>query len=250
MEQRVAIVTGAAHGIGLATCCRLAAEGVSIVLTDIAPDTCLNEASKLSDQGFECLSLLHDVADESSWSKVIDTVTERYGQIDILVNNAGIGTLPDIEQESEAGWNEMLSVNSKSVWLGIKAVAPHMVARRQGAIVNVSSIFGAVGGFGQSAAYHASKGAVTAITRNAAIRYAGDNIRINAVSPGFISVVREEKTIQEAGSDMADGIISRTPMGRWGQAAEVASVISFLVSADASYVTGVDLFVDGGWTAA
>ena len=167
MEQRVAIITGVAHGIGLATCCRLAAEWVSVVLTDIAPDACLNEASKLSDQAFECLSLLHDVADESSWSKVIDPVTERYGQIDILVNNAGIGTLLDIEQESEAGWNEMLSVNSKSVWLGIKAVAPHMVARRQGAIANVSSIFGAVGGFGQSAAYHASKGAVTAITRNA-----------------------------------------------------------------------------------
>ena len=110
-------------------------------------------------------------------------------------------------------------------------------------------IWGPVGGFGQSAAYHASKGAVTAITRNAAIRYAGDNIRINAVSPGFISVVREEKTIQEAGSDMADGIISRTPMGRWGQAAEVASVIKFLVSSDVSYVTGVDLFVDGGWMA-
>ena len=116
-------------------------------------------------------------------------------------------------------------------------------------VFNVSSIFGASGGFGKSSSYHASKGAVSALTRNAAIRYANDNIRINSVSPGFIKVLREEKTIEEAGDTMSQDIISRTPMGRWGDADEVAAAIHFLASSESSYITGAELFVDGGWMA-
>ena len=124
-----------------------------------------------------------------------------------------------------------------------------MKSQQFGSIVNVSSIFGASGGFGKSSSYHASKGAVTALTRNAAIRYAKDNIRINSVSPGFIKVLREEKTIEEAGDTMSQDIISRTPMGRWGNADEVAAAIYFLSSSESSYITGAELFVDGGWMA-
>ena len=170
--------------------------------------------------------------------------------MDILVNNAGIGTLPDIEEEDESGWQEMLDVNAKSIWLGIKAVIPLMRSNHSGSIVNVSSIFGASGGFGKSSAYHASKGVVSAVTRNAAIRYASENIRINAVSPGFVKVAREEKTIEEAGDEMSKEILIRTPMNRWADPSEIAAAINFLAGNDATYITGVELFVDGGWMAA
>ena len=125
-----------------------------------------------------------------------------------------------------------------------------MKEQKSGSIVNVSSIFGASGGFGKAASYHASKGAVSALTRNAAVRYAANNIRINTVSPGFIKVLREEKTIENAGDKMSREILFRTPMGRWGNASEVASAIHFLAGPESSYITGAELFVDGGWMAA
>ena len=249
VRRRVAIITGAARGIGKAAFSRLRTEGVTVIGTDLLPDPEDQETQEESASKNLDISLIHDVADESSWVKVVDVTLEKYGQIDILVNNAGIGTLLDIEEEDESGWEKMLSVNAKSIWLGMKTVVPSMKSRQSGAIVNVSSIFGASGGFGKSASYHASKGAVSAITRNAAVRYAADNIRINAVSPGFINVSREEKAIREAGDKMSEEILFRTPMGRWGDASEVASVISFLAGPESSYITGVELFVDGGWMA-
>ena len=203
VRKRVAIITGAARGIGKAAFSRLRTEGVTVVGTDILLDPEDQETQEESASKNLDISLIHDVADESSWVKVVDVTLEKYGQIDILVNNAGIGTLPDIEEEDESAWGKMQSVNARSIWLGMKTVVPSMRSRQSGAIVNVSSIFGASGGFGKSASYHASKGAVSAITRNAAVRYAADNIRINAVSPGFINVSREEKAIREAGDKMS-----------------------------------------------
>ena len=242
-SQKVALVTGGARGIGKATVDRLVREGLKVVATDISPNNdLLNNA--------HVLSLTHDVSSSESWSSVLDVVSKKFGRLDILVNNAGIGTLPDIEEEDESGWQEMLDVNAKSIWLGIKAVIPLMRSNHSGSIVNVSSIFGASGGFGKSAAYHASKGVVSSVTRNAAIRYASENIRINAVSPGFVKVAREEKTIEEAGDDMSKEILRRTPMNRWADPSEIAAAINFLAGKDATYITGVELFVDGGWMAA
>ena len=242
-SQKVALVTGGARGIGKATIDRLVREGLKVVATDISPNNdLLNNAHVLSHE--------HDVSSSESWSSVLDVVSKKFGRLDILVNNAGIGTLPDIEEEDESGWQEMLDVNAKSIWLGIKAVIPLMRSNHSGSIVNVSSIFGASGGFGKSAAYHASKGVVSAVTRNAAIRYASENIRINAVSPGFVKVAREEKTIEEAGDEMSKEILIRTPMNRWADPSEIAAAINFLAGNDASYITGVELFVDGGWMAA
>ena len=242
-SQKVALVTGGARGIGKATVDRLVREGLKVVATDISPNNdLLNNAHVLSHK--------HDVSSSESWSSVLDVVSKKFGRLDILVNNAGIGTLPDIEEEDESGWQEMLDVNAKSIWLGIKAVIPLMRSNHSGSIVNVSSIFGASGGFGKSAAYHASKGVVSAVTRNAAIRYASENIRVNAVSPGFVKVAREEKTIEEAGDEMSEEILRRTPMNRWADPSEIAAAINFLAGKDASYITGVELFVDGGWMAA
>ena len=242
-SQKVALVTGGARGIGKATVDRFVREGLKVVATDISPNNdLLNNA--------HVLSHAHDVSSSESWSSVIDVVSKKFGRLDILVNNAGIGTLPDIEEEDEPGWQEMLDVNAKSIWLGIKAVIPLMRSNHSGSIVNVSSIFGASGGFGKSSAYHASKGVVSAVTRNAAIRYASENIRINAVSPGFVKVAREEKTIEEAGDEMSEEILRRTPMNRWADPSEIAAAINFLAGNDATYITGVELFVDGGWMAA
>ena len=239
-SQKVALVTGGARGIGKSTIDRFVREGLKVVATDISPNNdLLNNA--------HVLAHVHDVSSSDSWSYVLDVVSKEFGRLDILVNNAGIGTLPDVEEEDESGWQEMLDVNAKSIWLGIKAVIPLMRSNHSGSIVNVSSIFGASGGFGKSAAYHASKGVVSAVTRNAAIRYASENIRVNAVSPGFVKVAREEKTIEEAGDEMSEEILRRTPMNRWADPSEIAAAINFLAGKDASYITGVELFVDGGW---
>ena len=242
-SQKVALVTGGARGIGKSTIDRFVREGLKVVATDISPNNdLLNNA--------HVLAHVHDVSSSDSWSYVLDVVSKEFGRLDILVNNAGIGTLPDVEEEDESGWQEMLDVNAKSIWLGIKAVILLMRSNHSGSIVNVSSIFGASGGFGKSAAYHASKGVVSAVTRNAAIRYASENIRVNAVSPGFVKVAREEKTIEEAGDEMSKEILIRTPMNRWADPSEIAAAINFLAGNDATYITGVELFVDGGWMAA
>ena len=240
---KVALVTGAARGIGKSTVERFLQEGLKVVATDISPENEILDKANV-------VSLSHDVSKAESWASILRDVKSRFGRLDILVNNAGIGTLPDVEEEDDAGWGEMLDINAKSVWLGIKAVVPLMRFNKSGSIVNVSSIFGASGGFGKSAAYHASKGVVSAVTRNAAIRYATENIRINAVSPGFVRVAREEKTIEEAGDGMSQKILSRTPMKRWAEPSEIAAAINFLAGNDATYITGVELFVDGGWMAA
>ena len=238
----VALVTGAARGIGKATVERFLQEGLRVVATDIVPEIEFWNSR-------DAMPLSHDVSKAESWASILRDVKSRFGRLDILVNNAGIGTLPDVEEEDDAGWMEMLDINAKSIWLGIKSVVPLMRSNKSGSIVNVSSIFGVSGGFGKSAAYHASKGAVSAVTRNAAIRYASENIRINAVSPGFVKVAREEETIERAGDEMSQDILFRTPMKRWAEPSEIASAINFLAGKDATYITGVELFVDGGWMA-
>ena len=238
----VALVTGAARGIGKATVERFLQEGLRVVATDIVPEIEFWNSR-------DAMPLSHDVSKAESWASILRDVKSRFGRLDILVNNAGIGTLPDVEEEDDAGWIEMLDINAKSIWLGIKSVIPLMRSNKSGSIVNVSSIFGVSGGFGKSVAYHASKGAVSAVTRNAAIRYASENIRINAVSPGFVKVAREEETIERAGDEMSQDILFRTPMKRWAEPSEIASAINFLAGKDATYITGVELFVDGGWMA-
>ena len=179
VNREIAIVTGAARGIGKATSLKFKKEGITVIETDILPDSENKGVPENPQSESKGKPMIHDVSDETSWSELVKSVSKNYGRIDILVNNAGIGTLPDFEEEDESGCDEMLSVNAKSIWLGIKSVVSIMKSQQSGSIVNISSIFGASGGFGKSSSYHASKGAVNALTRNAAIRYANDNIRIN-----------------------------------------------------------------------
>ena len=246
LKGRVVLVTGAAHGIGAATVRLLGARGAAVVATDVLDDEGEALASELTTAG-HMVSYHHlDVADELAWATVIGQTLADHGRLDVLVNNAGIGTLADVEQETVEGWDQLTAINQRGVWLGMRAAVPEFRKVGGGSIINLSSIFGAVGGFGGSVAYHASKGAVRLMTKNAAIRYAKEGIRVNSVHPGFIDT---PMVAQVKGTEVEQLIINNTPMGRMGRSEEVAEVIAFLASDAASYMTGSEIYVDGGWTA-
>ena len=192
-----------------------------------------------------------DVSSESEWRRAVERAA-TLGRVAVLVNNAGIARGEDLETETKDGYDRLIAINQTGTWLGMKAVASEFHKHGGGAIVNVSSIYGASGGTGTSFAYHASKGAVRMMTKNAAIRYAKENIRVNSVHPGFVDTPMVAPFIQgdsPEAKQMFDYITTRTPMGRMARPEEIASAIAFLASEDASYMTGAELYVDGGFTA-
>jgi NAD(P)-dependent dehydrogenase (short-subunit alcohol dehydrogenase family) len=245
LEGKVAIVTGGARGIGGATVEALCREGAFVFVADLLDEGEIL-AKRLASEGKCARYVKLDVTDEAQWKKLVEDIVREFGHLDILVNNAGIGTLEDVEQETRAGWDKVIAVNQMGVWLGMKYAAPAMKANGGGSIVNVSSIFGAVGGFGGSVAYHASKGAVRLMTKNAAIRYAKERVRVNSMHPGFIDTPMLEAV---KGTPVEQAIVQHTPMGRLGTSAEVGEVIAFMSGPKASYMTGSEVYVDGGWTA-
>lgn len=192
------------------------------------------------------------MSDEANWEGVVRNAVERFSAVHVLVNNAGIGTFPDVEQETVQGFNQTIAINQTGVWLGMKLTVPQMRMAGGGSIINISSIFGAVGGFGGSVAYHAAKGAVRLMTKNAAVRYAKENIRVNSVHPGFIDtpmISQVKDSSDPAMQQMMGTILGMTPMGRLGKPEEIAAMITFLASDDAAYCTGAEFYIDGGWTA-
>lgn len=243
---KVAIVTGGAQGIGAAAVQALAAGGAAVVVTDVLDDEGERLAAHLRDGGCTARYEHLDVSDEGNWERVLEKTASEFGALHVLVNNAGIGTMSDVETETREGWDRVIGINQRGVWLGMKAAVPHIRRAGGGSIVNVSSIFGAVGGFGGSIAYHASKGAVRVMTKNAALRYAKEGIRVNSVHPGFIDTPMIE---QVKGTPIEQAILANTPMGRLGTPAEIGAVIAFLASDAASYMTGSEVYADGGWTA-
>ena len=247
---QVAIVTGGARGIGAATCVRLAREGASVLVTDVLDDEGEALAGEIRRAERRALYQHLDVTSEDNWRRAVDRAA-TLGRVMVLVNNAGISALSDLEHETREGWDRVVVTNQTSIWLGMKAAATEL-RKNGGAIVNVSSIYGASGGTGASFAYHAAKGAVRLMTKNAAVHWAKDGIRVNAILPGFID------TPMLSGSMAGDSpeakrlrelVSSSTPMGRVGRAEEVAAAIAFLASADASFMTGAELYVDGGFSA-
>jgi NAD(P)-dependent dehydrogenase (short-subunit alcohol dehydrogenase family) len=235
--KKVAIVTGAASGIGAATVELMAAQGVTVYAADIV----YTEAATVS----EYVHHRHlDVSDLDSWTALTREVGENEGGLDILVNNAGlVGSYDTITDISIESWHAIVAVNQTGTFYGIRSCVPLMRARGAGSIVNVSSIWGLVGASGVSA-YQASKGAVSTMSKNASVTYAPEGIRVNSVHPGLIVTPMTNAQDQA----ISDGIVAVTPMGRAGRPEEVAAAIVFLASDAASYITGAQLTVDGGYT--
>ena len=253
LEGRVVLVTGGARGIGAATCELAAREGASVVITDVldAEGKALAEAIRAS--GGRAAYVPLDVSREEAWSAAMERTEREFGSLHALVNNAAIARDGNVEEETLEGWNRVLAVNLTGSWLGMKAALPLLRRAGGGSIVNVASIYGTVGGNGAAAAYHATKGAMRVMTKNAALRYAREKIRVNSIHPGFIDTPMIAPFLKdEAGnqSRMAQWIEAMTPLKRVGTPAEVAEVIVFVASDAASYMTGSEVYVDGGWTAA
>ncbi|MBB1024972.1 MULTISPECIES: SDR family NAD(P)-dependent oxidoreductase [unclassified Dietzia] len=244
-EDHVVLVTGATGGIGTEICGRLAAEGAVVVAADL-PGTPLDEVASSLPVGPH-LRVELDVASEEQWSAAVNRVMEAHGRLDVLVNNAGIGSLKTVEDESPEHWQRVIDVDQTGVWLGMKHAGAAIERTGGGAIVNVCSILGSVGGFGNSFAYHAAKGAVRTMSKNAAMHWATRGVRVNSLHPGFIETPQLLERFE--GSERHRGMLAGTPMGRLGTPAEIAGCVAFLASDDAGFMTGAELYADGGWTA-
>jgi NAD(P)-dependent dehydrogenase (short-subunit alcohol dehydrogenase family) len=251
VEGKVALVTGAASGLGAATARRLAAEGASVMLTDVTADAGQTVAEDILGTGARCAFALHDVTSEDDWTRVVAATVERFGKLNVLVNNAGVaGGFFELMTHSLEAWRRILSVNLDGVFLGLRYAGPAIAKAGGGSVINLSSIMGKVA-MPNAAAYCASKGGVALLTKSAALEWAPLNIRVNSIHPGFIDtpmVSGALRTVENA-NQMRDMIISRHALGRLGVPKEVADTILFLASDESSFVTGSEILVDGGYTA-
>ena len=249
---KVAIVTGAAAGIGRSIALKLAKEGAKVCITDInieGGEDCLNEIQSM---GSEATFIAHDVADEIQWNQVICHTLEQYGHLDILVNNAGIAFAASIENTTTEEWRKIVSVNIDGVFFGCKFGISALRKSGGGSIVNISSILG-ITGTPYQAAYSATKGAVRMLTKSVALECAeaGWDIRINSVHPAYIRTPLVERYAETFGSlDIGLKELGKLhPLGHIGEAEEVANAVLFLVSSDSQFITGTELIIDGGYSA-
>jgi NAD(P)-dependent dehydrogenase (short-subunit alcohol dehydrogenase family) len=246
LEGRVALVTGAASGIGKATARRLTEEGAAVLVTDIQEEAGKATVGELNDAGGKAAFFRHDVGRESDWEAACAKAVEEFGALDILVNNAGLGDIKAIEETTLEDWNRTVAIDQTGVFLGMKIAAPYLKRSEHASVINISSIFGTSGGFGVSPAYHAAKGAVRTLTKNVALHWATDGVRVNSIHPGFIATPILE---QSRDTPIWDGMIQLTPMARLGRPEDIAAGVAYLASDDAAFVTGLELYIDGGYMA-
>jgi NAD(P)-dependent dehydrogenase (short-subunit alcohol dehydrogenase family) len=247
LRDKVALISGAASGMGRASADAFAREGARVVVADILDDDGTAAVEEIKAAGGQAHYLHLDVTDEGSWSTAIDEVLDLFGRLDVLVNNAGISGTFDPDLSSTRFFDQLMLVNAKGVFLGIKHSAAAMARTGGGSVVNLSSISASVGQLGVHLGYGASKAAVKSMTTTAAVHYADAGIRVNAVAPGILPPMRTSRGSADPHwrAKQLDGV----PMKRAGEVREVADVVLFLASDEASYVTGVEVLVDGGLTA-
>lgn len=243
LNGKVAIVTGGASGIGLATVEAFVEKGAKVVISDYNEQGGKAVEKELKEKGADVLFIKANVADEKEVENLVAETVRVYGKLDVMVNNAGIGILASTHELSFEDYNRVISINQDGVFFGSKYAIREMLKTGGGSIVNTASILGHVGEAG-AFAYNASKGAVNILTKSLAVEYADKNIRVNAVCPGYVESGMVNK---EALGDFYDGLVARHPIGRLGKASEIAHGIVFLAEND--FVTGSSLLIDGGYTA-
>jgi NAD(P)-dependent dehydrogenase (short-subunit alcohol dehydrogenase family) len=246
LPGKVAIITGGAHGMGAEETKLFAREGARVVIADVLEEEGKQLEAEVSQSGGEAMFLRTDVTAEADWQRLVETTVARFGRLDILVNNAGLSSTSEADPLDTEGWRRIMEVNATGVFLGTKYAIRAMQQAGGGAIVNISSIMGFVGGESGHPAYHASKGAVRIFTKATAVKYGPDGIRANSVHPGFMPPMRSARP-----RDTADlqRLVEWTPLRRTGQPIEVAYGVLFLASEEASFITGTELVIDGGFIA-
>lgn len=239
LEGKVAIVTGGSSGIGKAIAEKYKEEGAEVVIADVNTEKGQKVAQEIECDFKEC-----DVADYNNVEEVVESTVEKYGKLDIIVNNAGIGAMSTIEDMDLDEWNRIESVDLDGVMYGTKAAIPHL-KETEGSVINMASIYGLTGANG-STAYNAAKGGVVNFTRSVADDVAKYNVRVNSICPGFVETPMTDEDLED--EEFNQYVTNMTPLGRVAQPEEIAGVAVFLASDEASYITGVNLPVDGGWT--
>lgn len=246
LKEKVAVITGAATGIGAATAERFAAEGASIVIADINEAAGLATMHGIRERGGDARFVHTDVADGDQVRHLILSTLRHYGRIDILHNNAAcFDAVQPLADTTEETWEKTINVNLRSIYLACRAAIPAMIQRSSGVIINTSSVLGVVGAPSFSA-YIASKGGIVQLTRSIAIDYGRYGIRANSLCPGITASPPAKETLKNAES--RESLLRMTVLGRVANPSEIAAAALFLASEDSSYVTGTCLFVDGGWT--
>jgi 3-oxoacyl-[acyl-carrier protein] reductase len=252
LRERVAIVTGAAQGIGKAIALAFAREGARVTLCDVADAALEATAAEVKAMGAPVRSARVDVTDSAQVTAMVDDVVAAWGRVDIVVNNAGGGIGPKGLATSDAEWDAVVDLNLKSQFLGCRAVAGPMRRQGWGRIINIASNAGRYRsntGFG-GLAYSAAKGGVLQLTRSVAHELGPDGITVNAIAPGSVLSARGWREFQALPGELRERVIAETPLRRFAEAEEIASIAVFLASDDASYVTGATIVANGGWCAA
>lgn len=246
LENRVAIVTGGSQGQGAAHVERLAREGARVVATDVLDELGESLAERLNAEGLEVVYRRGDVSSAEDWAAVVESIDPRWGPVSVLVNNAGIGSPAAVGDVDRSEWDRVVSINQTGILLGMQAVLPSMIEQGAGSIINIASSWAHRGGTENGAiAYVTTKAAVLGITRNAAMNLARHGIRVNSISPGYVRTAQIEFAEKNEPERVA-GDVAKIPMRRMARTAEIAKAVAFLASDDSSYITGIDLLVDGG----
>ena len=244
LKNKVAIVTGSRRGIGKAIALALAKAGANIVVSDINLDDCNKLVEEIKAINGNALAVKTDVSNPEDVSQMINLTTEKFGKVNILINNAGIYMQKSFTDVTEQDFDRILNINLKGVFLCSKAAVPEMIKQGKGKIINIASIAGQVG-FADSSAYCASKGAIINITRELALELAQYKINVNAIGPGVIETDMTKNLLKNKATKEA--LLANIPLNRIGKPEDIANAALFLASDNSDYITGITLFVDGGW---